>query len=215
MDPSKRLTEAGALWYSGRMNKHKKLIVWWSLGISLVVALAVLFLARGWLRGSLVPMVVKNAVIPAMQRDFKQDFPPITEKLAEFGFTFDGDGYIRDTTRCEQYGYSGFSSTHACFIAKTSDILAPTDTFKKQWNEKAPAFENSVLQAGWEKTWNAAQPIDELFLDHHQSVGVNYLKKHGKTVCRLTIAHLKNTERGNFMHVREECNRGVKLFGGY
>lgn len=180
------------------------------------------YLARGWIRGPLLTWYVELVYLPKVERAFDQDFKEITPKLAALGLTFNTQhGNTNKAASCQGEMYEGFGLSKGCQKLYHSDNPDPaiTSSYREQWRQESPALESYLLDNGWTKTWNAAQPIDELLIrdDRGVSVGVNYEKHHGKIVCRLSIWYNGPEQEPayNTFNALQSCSRHIEFFGGY
>jgi hypothetical protein len=83
----------------------------------------------------------------------------------------------------------GNKNPDSCSISNQAEPVTADDAFIRHWRTTSPALEQWLLQHGWQKTWNAKQPIAEI-LDRPQndgSIGVNYIKSQGEVTCTLSF----------------------------
>jgi hypothetical protein len=151
---------------------------------------------------------------------YKGDFEVPNQKLAGFDLTQD-EGLSQGRV-CFDPMYEGFRLSMYCYFGNHSSTLRPDAAYKDRWKKESKAFETYLLQNGWHKEWNARQPIDEI-LDYHEDnwgIGVNYSKKHGNTICRLSLNFTPDQrtftpENNGELRAWTACERSVSFFGGY
>ncbi|TAH32883.1 hypothetical protein EYC59_05665 [Candidatus Saccharibacteria bacterium] len=135
---------------------------------------------------------------------FKADFKDVNVRLQkDYGIDFAKSGTDLSCYNSED-AFGGPVDTcgkYGGLVAVTADAA-----FIANWHKTSPALETWLLQNGWKKDWNAAQPIAEI-LDrplNDGSIGVNYIKKHGKTTCRLSLTWVQ-PDVPNQLSASEEC----------
>ncbi len=177
-----------------------------------LVLLVATLLGRGLIRATLIPAYVNHFYKPAIGTRFDQDFSEVDQELAKYGLTFnDQDGYAYECYSGDKVFFERWRETVPCYRAQGSDQKPFTSEMVDNWKKNSLALEQFLLQHGWHKEWNEAQPIEEIF-NHESGAGVVYSKAHGKTVCSLQIFSSSDPSQ---THTSQSCDRDVKFFGGY
>lgn len=200
-------------------NRYRLILVLAALGV--LCALGA-FIFRGVLREHVMPRVVRGLYADDVQQHFEEDFKPVSEQLAAYEFAFPSTAGSSEAATCHTHAYEGLSATYACSKSQWSNEIVPDEAYKERWKKEAQNLESYLLSHGWVKTWNERQPIHELFRDRTDTttIGVNYIKPHGKLTCRLEIwlnpavAHA-NPPSPPSLRASEECYRYAEIFGGH
>ena len=181
------------------------------VGSVLLVVLAGLYLARGWIRGSVVPAYAKIFYKPKVETAFKNDLAPINQRLKAYGLVFS----IVGQNECWSGGnalFQGFSETVPCIKLMDSNQITPSDSYIANWRATSPQLEQYLLANGWHKEYFAAQPIGTIFdvPNYTGTIQVNYSNSHGKLVCDLSISYNPHSQTW----ATESCEKDLVLFGG-
>lgn len=206
------------------MTKNQKTVAYMVLivfGAALILGVAA-YTARGWLRDDFMSSVIDVVYADGVERQFEKDFAAVNPRLRELGLTFELS-LSQGRKICGVSGYEFISATYACTRGMWTEKLDPNSEFTTNWQQQSPAFEKYLLSAGWKKTWNERQPIDELFRERQEntSIGVNYVKTHGKVSCELSIWVNPATDDAYYGHTpaklmaSQGCARYIDVLGGY
>ncbi len=202
------------LWYTYKMTMHKKQKRLLIFSAGLVLIFVVLsFIFRGWIRGSVVPSYVSAAYKDGVATAFKDNFTPIDTQLKMLGITFN----VQDpSSSCSDPSFQGFSEVVSCNSGRGNKPTNFSTSFVSNWKHLSPAFETYIETHGWQKQWNAKQPITNIFDNPNNdvSVGVNYTKTDGKTSCALSIFYNAYASNLESVWAKEDCMRDVAFFGG-
>jgi len=111
--------------------------------------------------------------------------------------------------------YEGLKMDVSCLKTQRSDDRDFTADFAGNWKQHSTVFENYLQSTGWRK--NATQPIHEIYDNPNNdvSIGVEYLKKHSKTTCELSVVYNASYPAPQTTYVIESCQRAVAPFGRY
>ena len=133
-------------------------------------------------------------------------FPAVNERLKqEYGFIFPqpSTGYISCWDSKDPFS----GQINACQYYIDAVPVTADDAFISRWQQSSPGFEHWLLQNGWIKSWNAAQPIATI-LDKPQnptSIGVNYAKLFGHVSCTVSVTWVQ-PHSPNRLNASERCN---------
>lgn len=191
---------------------RKKAIVAIILTFCLLAVTGILYVARGWARGTLIPGYVFYFYKSTIDGDFKTAFQPVNAQLSIYGLAFPQASAYRCFSG-QGARFQGLSETVPCFERQGSSLM-PTSSFIVYWQHDSPTLERSLLESGWKKEYNSRQSIAGIFSvpNYTETVGVNYVKEFGKVACTLSISYTA-TEPNPFT-VNEACERDVTFFGG-
>ncbi len=192
-----------------KMNRRSKIIAVVSVvGIILIT----LFLARGWVRGHLIPQTIGLFERPAISRQSTSDFNEPNEKLKSLGYEFT----IGHVLSCpSDSGFNGYASydnfgiSLYCEYQQRSKHITPTEAFRAKWKSDSSAFDKYMNDTGWQQS--SMMPIETLF-DSRPSVGsydVTYDRSHGNLYCELDIMYGSDA----VSYVEESCSKSITLFG--
>ena len=199
-----------------------------ALAIIVLIIAALLIsgsLARGWIRGSLIPAYVTTFYKHSVDSNFNNDFTPVNKLLEPYGFT--AWSVTRDDcSKGADAQYSRFSESINCDKDQGSNSINPSTAYITKWQQSSNNIESYLYAHGWQKIYYAKQSISGLFSvkGYDGSVGVNYAKSHGKLECDLSISYNPpgttydiNTLKilPGQLFVEESCTRIVAFFGGY
>lgn len=185
----------------------------------IILLLIAIYMGRGFIRVSLARGYANLVYMPAVNKTFDNNFAPVNDRLQTYIAT-DLKEFQRSS--CGGASFHGLQETVPCSKEKYSQLNVSSATITK-WHQESPALEQYLLSTGWNKTYDATQPIASLFDQPpgNYSLAVNYNKLQGKTLCSLSISYSRYVTRdapqiskiGAF--VDESCRRGVSFFGGY
>lgn len=193
----------------------------WVLGslpfiiVPLVVIGIIMLVFPDWTRQTFMLGYAKWAYLHDVNETYDKTFEAISPELDKQNLSINpqaGAGV------CDIWGHSGLKVNIAC-LRGTLSFVDPTDEFKTAWQQYSPALEQYLINNGWQKEWNADQPIDEVFKNPNNSasVGVNYSREMGKGIkCELNIFY--NGHRATARdesYIAQSCSRQVEFFGGY
>lgn len=187
--------------------------------VIMAVLLGVVYLARSWIRQTVIPFGITIVYKPGVNQDFKNQFSPINKTLSDIGVKLDTptgascggpDTYFQD-----------FSETVPCVKYQQGGASKITDNFKKSWEQKSRAFENSLRASGWQKqsfsyNYGPIKSLDGIFGSSAYGTGGDnrYAKSVGKDICSLGIIYTPEISGFPPFYVSESCERDIKIFGG-
>jgi hypothetical protein len=197
------------------LNKKKFLLI----GCLFFLIVSGSFLARGWIRASLLPAYVKVFYKSEVDAAFKNDFTPVNQQLKSYGFTF-SQVQQDECWSGDNAMFQGFSETVPCIKQWQSNAITPSSSYITNWQSTSAQLEHYLLTNGWHKEYFAGQPINTILSvpNYKGTVQVNYAKLHGKLVCNLSISYNPSDSevegQNNQVYVSESCERDVSFFGG-
>ncbi len=193
-------------------NKRKILIA----GGSGILMILLLFLFRGPLRENVMSGVISQFYKGSVTKAYEESLLQITPTAKKAGLTFNNQN--REIAVCNTSGYKGFGIDISC--NKSTSVNQQTSSvnkaFVEKWRQNSKQLETYLLESGWQKDWNAQQPIDEIFNtpDLDTSIGVNYSKQYGHVMCELSIFYNGETDPRYSSDLGGlACFRSVHVFG--
>lgn len=193
-------------------NKRKILIA----GGSGILMILLLFLFRGPLRENVMAGVISQFYKGSVTKAYEESLLQITPTAKKAGLTFNNQN--REIAVCNTSGYKGFGIDISC--NKSASVNQQTSSVNKafieKWRQNSKQLETYLLESGWQKDWNAQQPIDEIFNtpDLDTSVSVNYSKQYGHVMCELSIFYNGETDPRYSSDLGGlACFRSVHVFG--
>ena len=197
------------------LTKRKVLVI---LSLLVVIALGS-YLARGWIRDSVVPAYANTFYKSEVETAFKNDLTPVNQQLKSYGLIF-SQVQQDECWSGDNAMFQGFSETVPCIKQWQSNAITPSSSYITKWQSTSPQFEHYLLANGWQKGYYAAQPIATIFNvpNYQGTIQVNYAKLHGGVACSLSISY--NPSNGevqgqnNQVYASESCEKDLVLFGG-
>jgi len=178
------------------------------LALSLILVMGVTYLARGWIRVSVIPAYADIFYRPSVRRTFDSDFTPLNQRFQNLGLRFGKPNY--DKCWGENASFKGLRESFNCFKQQKSEVSGLTDDFIKNWQVKSPELEQYLKTAGWNKDAFLKRPLSQIFDGGYPIF--SYAKWHGKTYCDLSINY---DSQQRIVRAQETCSRDIKFFGGY
>lgn len=168
------------------------------------------YFGRGWIRASLLPRQVSYFAKKSLQQSYKQSHQSISQPLNDFKLKLDPE--VR--TDCDLLSAEGFQTSIACRNGSGGELKI-SDEYISSFKQDSKATEQKILHNGWTKTWNANQPISELFDNpsNNVSIGVNYEKKYGKNVCTVSFFYNAYENNPSKLHYSLSCERYIYYLG--
>jgi hypothetical protein len=148
------------------------------------------------------PLKLRSDVI----RHHKTAFREVNDRMkADYGI----DYLKADNSKVSCYDPSDPLNSftwRTCGVFTYTEPVIADEAFISNWRASSPGFEAWLLDNGWQKVWNADQPIAEILdkPDNHGSIGVNYIKEYGRVSCTLTLMWIK-PEVTNRLDSSEQC----------
>ena len=177
------------------------------------------YLARSWIRQTVVPFGVTILYKPIVDRDFKAQFSPINQMLAASGVTSDGP-HDNSCGGSATYWHD-FSETVPCSKDQQGGKSTVTDNFKVLWESKSPALESYLLSTGWQKqsysyNYGPIKSLDGIlgYSVYGSGGDDRYTKAIGKDSCFLEVGYSPQTSAPPPFYVGESCERDINIFGG-
>lgn len=203
----KEVSIGGFFCYSTYVPQKLKIIV---AVAALLVVISGLLLVYDPVKG--VPLSLWYG--PKVTNSFNRDFNDINPRLAnDYGIYFDDHNRQKDCGPTAGYPSSG-KAIFTCSITVRANPVVANEAFIKQWQKSSLDLEQYLLEKGWQKEWNKAQPIDEILnnFTNDTSIGVNYVKRHGKITCRLSFSWLM-PQTPNQLTIDEVCELSQRTWG--
>lgn len=169
------------------------------------------YLARGWIRESFIPKgPPSHFARRSLHRSYQQSLNSLSQPADELKIKLDENVH----TDCDLSAARFFQTRVSCDNG-SGDGTAISDDYITWFKQNSADIEQKILQDGWTKTWNAAQPINELFdnPDNDVGIGVNYEKEYGKNTCTLSLFYIAYKKNPSELRYSLSCYRYINYLG--
>lgn len=177
------------------------------LGVLIVLASAYIF--RGWIRDDFLPNQVSYLAKRSLVDSYKASYKSAEQTIQDLQLNLSPDA----GASCSLLSAEGIQTTLYC-NAGSEGTTEASDDYIKSFKQNSSEVEARLLSNGWTKTWNAQQPINELFNnpENDVSIGVNYEKRYGKNLCRLSLYYNAYEKNPSMLRSSLGCTRTVHYF---
>jgi hypothetical protein len=183
-------------------------VVYVLVGIGIIIGG---YLGREWIRESFIPYGPPSYFArKSLEKAYAQAYESVKQPAADLQIVLDP----RVTPDCHLFAAQGIQTRISCY-AGSGDGIQIQDEYISSFKQFSAGIEAKILESGWTKVHNAAQPINELFdnPDNDVSIGVNYEKKYRKNTCTLSLFYNAYQKNPNELRYSLSCYRYINFLG--
>lgn len=196
------------------MKRWEKIIAFIVVPILGILCWSVIYVERGWIRGSLIPAYASFAYKDKINAAFDEEFYPVNTKLASYGFTLS----YKTSAQCRTGAnvmYEGVRVRVPCLRRETLNFPDYSKKFEQRWHDgEAVAFDNFMKSNGWENI-SPNQPLLQMYTPRgdDKSLDVQYATKSHGVTCRLMLIYYPWQSNFEKTWANEVCEKDLSLFG--
>lgn len=194
------------------------------IGIVLALFLALAYFSRGWLRDSAIPWTVEKLYASQIDQVFEESIEPVNKILKPYKISFEDTGYgENDRAGCDNGLYHHFQETVLCERYQNAQVIDVPPALRSDWPNVSQEISGILTEKGWSLDGSEthehpvySEDLGKLLSAERGAAVVAYTKQVDKIYCMLNFKYDAGSEGYEpYISVYEECQRVVKIFGGY